>query len=140
VLSTVATIVQMGAVLAATSLIVLRAMLIPLLCAGLAAAAYSTVFTIRALREKSEAEAQPGHAFSLPAALTLALTLSVILIISAALRENFGEIGVIVGGAIAGLVDTHSAAVSIASLVASGKMSSADALPPHTCGAVDQHD
>lgn len=130
VLSTVATIVQMGVVLAATSMIVLRALSVPLFCAGLAAAAYGAVFTIIALREKGEVEAQPGHAFSLPAALILGLTLSVILVISAGLRENFGEIGVIVGAAIAGLVDTHSAAVSVASLVASGKMSPADALSP----------
>jgi len=129
-LSTVATVVQMGLVLAATSMTTLRALSVPLICAGIAAAAYGAVFTIRALRERDAAEAQPGHAFSLPAALAFALTLSAVLIASAALREWFGETGVIVAAAAAGFVDTHSAAIAIASLVASGKMTAADAVFP----------
>lgn len=130
VLSTLATIVQMCAVLAATSMTVLRVLSIPLLCAGLAAAAYGAVFTFRALRGTKGVNSQTGHAFSFSSAIILAVTLSGILVASAALRENFGEIGVIVGAALAGFADTHSAAVSIASLVASGKMSPADAVSP----------
>jgi uncharacterized membrane protein (DUF4010 family) len=128
VLSTVATIAQMCAVLAATSMTVLRELSIPLLCAGLAAAAYGAIFTIKALRGTERVDSQPGHAFSFSSAIILAASLSGILVVSAALRENFGEIGVIVGAALAGFADTHSAAVSIASLVASGKMSPADAI------------
>ena len=134
VLSTVATIVQMAAVLAATSAITLRTLSVPLICAGVAAAAYGTVFTIRALRQKIEDEPQPGRAFSLSTALAFALTLSGILVASAALREWFGETGVIVAAAVAGFVDTHSAAISIASLVASGKMNAADAVVPILAG------
>jgi uncharacterized membrane protein (DUF4010 family) len=130
VLSTVATIVQMGAVLAATSVSVLRELAIPLLCAGLVAAGYGAVFTIKALCGTERVDSQPGHAFSFSSAILLAATLSGILVVSAALRENFGEIGVIVGAALAGFADTHSAAVSIASLVASGKMTPADAISP----------
>ena len=130
VLSTVATIVQMSAVLAATSMAVLRELSIPLFCAGLAAASYGAFFTIKALRETEQVDSQAGHAFSFSSAIILALTLSGILVVSAALQENFGEIGVIVGAALAGFADTHSAAVSIASLVASGKLSSTDAISP----------
>ena len=129
VLSTVATIVQMCAVLAATSMTVLRELSIPLFCAGLAAASYGAFFTIKALRGTGQVNSRPGHAFSFSSAV-LAATLSGILFVSAALRENFGEIGVIVGAALAGFADTHSAAVSIASLVASGKISPADAISP----------
>lgn len=129
-LSTVATIVQMCAVLAATSMTVLRELSIPLFCAGLAAASYGAIFTIRGLRGTKGGDSQAGRAFSFSTAIILALTLSGILVISATLRENFGEIGVIVGAALAGFADTHSAAVSIASLVASGKMSPADAVSP----------
>ena len=129
-LSTVATVVQMGLVLAATSMATLRALSVPLICAGIAAVAYGAGFTIRALRERDAAEPQPGHAFSLPVALAFALTLSAMLIASAALREWFGETGVIVAAAAAGFVDTHSAAIAIASLVASGKMTAADAVFP----------
>ncbi len=130
VLSSVATIVQMCAVLAATSLSVLRELSIPLFFAGLAAACYGAFFTIKALRETKGVDSQPGHAFSFSSAIILAATLSGILVVSAALRENFGEAGVIVGAALAGFADTHSAAVSIASLVASGKMDPADAVFP----------
>lgn len=129
-LSTVATVVQMGRVLATTSVVALRALSVPLICAGIAAAAYGAAFTVRAVRESDVAETQPGHAFSLPAALAFALTLSAVLIASAALREWFGEAGVIVAAAAAGFVDTHSPAIAIASLVASGKMTAADAMFP----------
>ena len=129
-LSTVATVIQMCLVLAATSPATLRALSVPLLCAGIAAAAYGGGFTVWALRERDAAEPHPGHAFSFPVALVFALTLSAVLIGSAALREWFGETGVIVAAAAAGFVDTHSAAIAIASLVASGKMTAADAVFP----------
>lgn len=129
-LSTVATIVLMSLVLAATSIATLRALAIPLLCAGIAATAYGIGFTIRTLREKDMPDPQPGQAFSLPVALIFALTLSAMLIASAALRDWFGETGVIVAAAAAGFVDTHSAAIAVPSLVASGKMSAADAVLP----------
>ncbi len=73
---------------------------------------------------------QPGQAFSLPVALIFALTLAAMLIASAALRDWFGETGIIVAAAAAGFVDTHSAAIAVASLVASGKMTAADAVFP----------
>ena len=103
---------------------------IPLICAGIAATVYGAGFTIRTLREKDMPDSQPGQAFSLPVALTFALTLSAMLIASAALRDWFGETGVIVAAAAAGFVDTHSAAIAVASLVASGKMTAADAVFP----------
>lgn len=134
VLSTIATIVQMALVLAATSLTTLRTLSVPLICAGLAAIVYGTVFTVRALQQQTEGEAQRGRAFSLSTALIFALTLSSILVASAALREWFGETGIIVAAALAGFVDTHSAAISVASLVASGKMSATDAVFPILAG------
>ena len=134
VLSTIATIIQMALVLAATSMTTLRTLSIPLICAGLAAVVYGTVFTVRALQQKAEGEAQSGRAFSLSTALVFALTLSSILVASAALGEWFGETGIIVVATLAGLVDTHSAAISVASLVASGKMSAADAVFPILAG------
>jgi len=134
VLSTIATIVQMALVLAATSMTTLRTLAVPLICAGVAAVLYGTVFTIGALQQKTENEAQRGRAFSLSTAVIFALTLSGILVASAALREWFGERGIIVAAALAGFVDTHSAAISVASLVASGKMTAADAVLPILAG------
>jgi uncharacterized membrane protein (DUF4010 family) len=48
--------------------------------------------------------------------------------------EWFGEAGVILAAALAGLIDTHSAAISVASLVASEKMSATDAVFPILVG------
>lgn len=129
-LSTVATIIQLSLVLAATSMTTLRTLAIPLICAGIAATGYGIGFTIRALRKTELAAPQPGRAFSLPVALVFALSLAAILIASAALREKFGETGVILATAAAGFVDTHSAAIAVASMVASGKMTATDALLP----------
>ena len=134
VLSTIATIAQMALVLAATSPATLLTLSAPLVCAGLAAVVYGTVFTVRALRQQPEGEGQTGRAFSLSTALAFALTLSGILIVSAALREWLGETGIVLAAVIAGFVDTHSAAISVASLVASGKMSATDAVLPILAG------
>ncbi|WP_291862590.1 MgtC/SapB family protein [Bradyrhizobium sp.] len=129
-LSTVATIVLMSLVLAATSVATLHALAVPLVCAGISATAYGAGFTIRTLRERDIPDPHPGQAFSLPVALIFALTLAAILIASAALRDWFGDTGIIVAAAAAGFVDTHSAAIAVASLVASGKMTAADAVFP----------
>jgi uncharacterized membrane protein (DUF4010 family) len=129
-LSTVATIVLLSLVLAATSMVTLRALAIPLICSGLAAAAYGAGFTVWALREKEAPDPQPGQAFSLPVALIFALTLAAMLLASAALREWFGDTGTLVAAAASGFVDAHSAAIAVASLVASGKMTAADAVFP----------
>jgi uncharacterized membrane protein (DUF4010 family) len=92
--------------------------------------AYGATFTVRAFKQEGVEELPHGRAFSLPKALGLAIMLAMIMLISAGLRETFGESGLIVGAAIAGLADTHAVAVSIASLVASGTMPADDAAIP----------
>ena len=139
VLSTIATIAQMAVVLGATSWPTLRALSISLASAGLTAVVYGAAFTILALRQKAGDEAKGGRAFNLTTALVFALTLSCIMVASAVLQEWFGENGIILAAALAGFVDTHSAAISVASLVASGKMSAADAVLPILAETLDQH-
>ena len=134
VLSTIATIVQMAVVLGVTSIPTLRMLSIPLIFAGLAAVIYGAASMARALRSKTEGESQSGRAFSLTTALIFALTLSGVLVASAALQEWLGEAGVILAAALAGVIDTHSAAISVASLVASGKISAIDAVLPILAG------
>ena len=82
------------------------------------------------MRETGAAELRLGRAFSLSSALLLALTLSGVLVLSAGLREAFGEIGLLISATVAGLADTHSPAVAVATLTASGKINSADAVAP----------
>ena len=134
VLSTIATIAQMAIVLGATSWPTLRTLSVSLAFAGLTAVIYGTVFTVLALRQKAADEAKGGRAFDLVTTLVFALTLSCIMVASAALQEWLGENGIILAAALAGFVDTHSAAISVASLVASGKMTAADAVLPIFAG------
>jgi uncharacterized membrane protein (DUF4010 family) len=134
VLSTLATVIQMAIVLGTTSLPTLYSLAVPLVCAGVAAIIYGAVFTLLALRQTSEPEIQSGHPFSLSTAFVFAATLSIVLIACAALRDQFGENGVIVAAAVAGFADTHSAAISVASLVASGKLTTSEALLPILAG------
>ena len=56
--------------------------------------------------------------------------MAVMLVLSAALRAWLGEAGVAVGAIAAGFVDTHAAAVSIASMAASDKMAPQEAVLP----------
>lgn len=136
VLSTLATVIQMAAVLAATSTATLARMALPLLCAGLAACLYAGIFTLRTIKAPpaSSPPAEFGHAFSLAKALGLAVTVSAVMVVSAALQAWFGHGGVVVATAIAGLVDAHAAAASVASLVAAGRLPAADAVVPILCG------
>ena len=127
VMSTVATVVQMAIVLAATSMETLRVMAGPLLAAGLAAGGYAILFTWRSLKAPDAAHDLQGRAFSLPQALGLAALLSAVMVLVAALQATLGDRGVLIAAAAAGFADTHSAAVSVATLVAAGKLPAAEA-------------
>jgi uncharacterized membrane protein (DUF4010 family) len=130
VLSTVATFVQLVVLIAATSTATLTALAMPLACGGAAAVLYGGVFTGLALRHKVERQDEPGRAFSLKAALLFAALLAVILVASAALQDWFGAAGVLAVAGLAGLADTHSAAISVASLVASDRLGPDAAIVP----------
>ena len=135
VLSTVATVIQMAVVVGATSPAALQALAAPLIGAGLVAAGYGAIFTVAALRTPpAEDEQRPDSAFSLMGALIFALTLSVVLLASAVLRAEFGEAGAILAAAVAGFVDTHAPAISIASLTADGRMTAQEAVIPILAG------
>jgi uncharacterized membrane protein (DUF4010 family) len=130
VLSTVATIVQMAVVLAATNRAVLEIMAIPLLCAGAVAAGYGAFFTLWALHRKTAERSEPGRAFSLSKALLFAAILAAIVVVSAACREWFGATGTLVAAAASGFADTHAAAVSMASLVSTGRATPGETVIP----------
>jgi uncharacterized membrane protein (DUF4010 family) len=69
-------------------------------------------------------------AFSLKSAVFFAGMIAVMLFLSAALNARLGRAGVLAAAAVAGFADTHSAAVSVASLVAAGKFAAWDAVIP----------
>ena len=130
VLSTVATVIELALLLAATSMAALAALAVPLACAGVAAILYGGLFTLWALKREGSDDGKPGRAFSPVTALALAATLAVILVASAALQAWLGEAGIVIAAGVAGFADAHSAAVSAASLVTAQKMTAAQAVYP----------
>ena len=130
VLSSVATVVQLGILIAATSLPTFEAYLVPLLFSGAAAVLYGGAFTLWALEQRGRAEEAPGSAFSLRTALVFAAILAAALLLAAALQDWFGELGVILAAGAAGFADTHAPAISVASLVAEGRLQPPAAVIP----------
>ena len=134
VLSTVATILQMALVVAATSMPTLLSLSGPLLLAGGCAVAYGVVFTFLAARHSGGDAVPTGGVLSLKTALTFGSILAVILVISAGLQDRYGDTGLLLAAVAAGLVDTHASAISVATLVASGKITPEDAVLPILAG------
>jgi uncharacterized membrane protein (DUF4010 family) len=120
VLSSVATVVQLVILIAATDMSTLQALWLPLILSGVTAVLYGGAFTLWALKEQTHKHEAQGNAFSLATALAFAAILAVVLLAAAAAQDWFGEAGVLVAAAAAGFADTHSAAVSVASLVSDG--------------------
>ncbi|MEZ5765581.1 MAG: DUF4010 domain-containing protein [Xanthobacteraceae bacterium] len=90
--------------------------------------------TLLAARTQGSDTIPAGGAFSLKTALAFGSILAVILVISAGLQDRFGNAGVLLAAVVAGLVDTHAAAISVASLVASGKILPEEAIIPIIAG------
>jgi len=134
VLSSVATIAQMSLILAAISPSTLRVMTVPLLAAGAAALIYGAAFTLLALRGTASHEASEGRAFNMTTALVFAATVAAITLGAAALREQFGQKGIIAAAALGGFADAHAAAVSVAGLAAAGTITPQDAVLPILLG------
>jgi len=130
IFSTVATFVQLGLLLVMVSRATLVLMAPALGAGALTATLYGLVFALRAVKPEGGADSAPGRAFSVGTALGLAAMMAVMLVISAALRNWLGEAGVAVGAVVAGFVDTHAAAISVASLVAAAKMTPQEAVLP----------
>ena len=130
VFSTVATFVQLGLLLVTVSRPTLVLMAPALGAGALIATLYGLAFALRAVTPDGAADSEPGRAFSVGAALGLAAMMAVMLVIAAALRNWLGESGVAVGAVVAGFVDTHAAAISVASLVAAAKTTPREAVAP----------
>lgn len=130
VLSTVATVVQMTALLAATSVDTLRALALPLACAGAVAVAYGAVFMMRTASEPVADSGTLGRAFSFRTALLFAITVTGVMFVSAAIVDWLGAAGLVPTAGAAGFADTHAIAVSIASLAAAQKISVTEATIP----------
>lgn len=97
----------------------------PLACATTAIFVY-TILSEWRLRAVDAGPVDAGTAFSLATVLTFAVLVGAFALLSAGLLAGFGERGVIAGAIGTGLVDAHAASVSVATLVASGKLNDAE--------------
>jgi len=129
-MSCVATIIQLAAVVGASSADALQSLAAPLLGAGISGTVVAIACAVWALRQATASEILAGRAFSLGKALGLAATVTALTWISFVLQDRFGQVGLTLGVAIAGFADAHAAAASVASLVASGRLSAHDAVVP----------
>jgi len=130
VLSSIATIAELCVVLWITNRSVLRGIRLPLICAGVAAALYGAIFTLRTLKHQAPDGALGGSAFSVKVTAILAATLTAAMFASAAVNAALGKAGLIAASALAGFGDAHSSAMAIASLVTAGKITAKDATIP----------
>ena len=131
ILSTVATVVQLAAVLGATSVATVLAYGPSLALAGLTAIAYSAGFGLRRKPAADEtAEPERGHAFSVASAIGFAAMLTTVLIATSVVGAQFGAAGLAVTAGLAGFVDVHSVSVAIATQVATGQIGAKEAVLP----------
>jgi uncharacterized membrane protein (DUF4010 family) len=129
-LSTVATFVQMALLLLAISAPTLIMIAPALAAGGVVAAIYGLAFAVAGISSTSAESSEPGRAFSVATAFGLAAMMAVMLVAGAALKNWLGETGILAGAAVAGFVDTHSAAISVASLAAAAKLTPREAVLP----------
>ncbi len=129
-LAGLASLVELAIVVGATYPAALRELWVPLALAGLAALVYAAAFALRALRVDRPAPLEEGRAFDLRTAVLFAVSVTAIMLIAAALRAHLGTPGLVIGVGVTGLVDIQAGAISVASLVAVGKLAPADAVGP----------
>ena len=123
VLSSVATVVRLAILIAATNMATLQALWLPLRLLGRRRRAlWRRLHPVGAEAEDPEARA-PGQRLQPHYSADLAAILAVVLVAAAA-QDWFGEAGVCWSLPLPGFADTHSAAVSVASLVSDGNASS----------------
>jgi len=130
VLSSLATVLQLGLLLAAIHPPTLHALAVPLIFAGVSVAIYGLVVTLSSFHQNGADMEKPSRSFSVKTALVLAVVIAIVLVVSAALKAWFGQTGLIFATGIAGLADVHAPTIAVASLGAAGKISAEGAVIP----------
>ena len=119
--SSIATVVQLGIVVGLVSMPTLAMLLPSLLLSGLTALAYAGLFTLRSVRETAQQDLPAGRPFSPKTAVLFVLIVGAALAISTTLTKWLGNNGLLIATGVAGLGDSHAAAISAASLAAGGQ-------------------
>ena len=129
----IATVVQMAVLLFVASKAVLFRLAWPLIAAALTALACALVYAF--LNSSPQPRHVPsGRAFQFKSALAFASLTTAVVFLTGLLNQRYGAIGLLFGAALAGVADTHSAAVSVANLAAQSKISPDSAVIPIMAG------
>lgn len=121
-LSSIATIIQLGAILAVAAPALLTRLAPSLLVAGLVAAIYALPFLRRIPGTAEVPLANIGRAFDLRHALTVAGAITIVMLLGSWIAGTFGVGGALAGIAVAGFADVHAAAASAAALLSAGQL------------------
>jgi uncharacterized membrane protein (DUF4010 family) len=121
VASTIGSLVYLTGLIATADLDVLRQLMKPFGVAIAATCAYATLLIGRGTTTELRSN-QPGRAFDLKTVALFAGLVGVFSLVSAALIAWLGKDGAFASAVATGLIDVHAAAVSAATLMASGKI------------------
>lgn len=131
ILSNVATVLELAAVLGATSLPAMLAFSPSLALAGVVAVVYAVGFGLGHSPSANQAAGpEGGRAFSLAGSIGFAAMLTVVLVATSLVGTQFGTAGLAITAGLAGLVDVHSVSVAIAAQVATGQIAAGDSVLP----------
>ncbi|MGZ9668186.1 MgtC/SapB family protein [Pseudomonas sp. GNP014] len=121
IFSNLATVIQVGLILATVDPSLLRSVWAPLCCGLLATALYGVCLMFPDPgRGASSEPIKSAGAFNLKLALVVTLTMTGITLVSSAMLSHFGQVGVMLTATLTGFADAHSATASVASLAKAG--------------------
>ncbi len=134
VLSNLSTLILLAIVLFVIEPSILYPFIIPLILGSIAICIYGVYYIRKISPTSTLPQSNKDRAFNLYQASSFAFLMTVVLFVSAAVNAKLGEKGVILSALFTGIFDAHATAASIASLVASQKLTITQALLPIILG------
>lgn len=129
-LSSIATVIQLAILLAAVYPPVLNVLAMPLVFGGASIAIYGLIVGFNSFQKNQIETTKMTNTFSVKSAFILAGMIGMVLIISAALKDQFGQVGLVIALGVAGFADVHAPTIAVASQAAAGKLALENAAIP----------
>lgn len=129
-LSSIATVIQLAILLAAVYPPVLNVLALPLVFGGASIALYGLIVGFNSFQKNQIETAKMTNTFSVKSAFILAGMIGMVLIISAALKDQFGQVGLVIALGVAGFADVHAPTIAVASQAAARKLALENAAIP----------
>lgn len=129
-LSCLSTIVQLALLLIAIHPATLKPLLMPLMFGAISIAVYGGLITLQSYRMHISLTPTSSNAFSLLNALKFACVIAIVLMAAAGFKDWFGQTGLMMASAVAGLVDVHAATISVTTLTLTNVIQPEEAVLP----------